>query len=971
MSNLFSKSTIQYTLVFMLIGWTLTLHAQTIAFTNYTTKEGLVSNTIYDIATDNYGFLWVATNYGISKFDGATFKNFTKRDGLPDNEILGFYNDSRGRMWLKSYNGLLAYIQDGMIHNAANTPFLRSLNLGSGISMIAEDKEGNVYFSTFEMRLTQINVENVAKDISHNFRSFKVLEDIEKNIYLIIRQSSGGHFVDLKNFQRVNFDTIPFGKIGYDEIGQVDHSIKSKLTNKRYNIQLDSTSRQFVTFHQGTYWKYSKNHPLTKCILKDKQLIDQIEISEIQANRTLIDKEDNLWFCSLENGLFKFNPQIKQQLSTDKITKKDKLTCMFKSKDHLYIGGAKGYIYSTSGDKLKTVVVPSKPLKEPNSDYTYEVKKIEQVSSGEIYVGTDYGIIEYDSNFAMKAIRAFSLKAFTIDEDDIYISHCCATVKMNRHDFSSAEQITFTKTYNNFVTNDKSLWIGSNEGLILLKNGNPEKSKDIILSESTSISVSNINALSNENVLVGTYGNGLFIVDKNGHKLNEITYDSGLPSDFINHIFIDQDDYVWLSSNNGISKLKIDGAAVSSIENYTKDIGFFSNIILQSKVENQSLFALSPEGLVEIDLTKLNNNSPSSPIAFLDHILINGQATIKDKLSNLEYFENDIEFQYAAASMNHAENLIFNYRLKGASPEWKRTKDKKIQYASLDPGKYQFEVFAELPNDFEKQKHVIKSIPFTIHPVWYKSYWFILSALFLGLGLIYFWVFSRFQAERKKHFAEMELAKLNQRALLTEMNPHFINNCLSSIQNFILIGDKREASNYLTKFAKLIRMILHYTKSEKISLAQEIEYLILYLELEQLRFSHKFEFNINLQVEESEQRKIHLPTMLIQPLLENAITHGFDFSNKDPKSIQVNISKSANYLKCFVLDNGIGLTQSSKKKKMHSSGIALKNIKSRIQFIKKEFPNTNFDIKELKDESKSTKGTSVEIIIPITINQIK
>jgi len=93
-------------------------YTQSPSFKNYTTKDGLPSNTIYEIKIDKDNYLWIATNYGISKFDGHSFRTFNKKDGLTDNEIFGFFTDSKDRMWLRTFNGSLCYYKNGIFHKS-------------------------------------------------------------------------------------------------------------------------------------------------------------------------------------------------------------------------------------------------------------------------------------------------------------------------------------------------------------------------------------------------------------------------------------------------------------------------------------------------------------------------------------------------------------------------------------------------------------------------------------------------------------------------------------------------------------------------------------------------------------------------------------------------------------------------------------------------------------------------------------
>src|SRR4030065_2572803 len=125
-----------------------TLLAQIPGLTQFTTNNGLPSNTIYDIVQDENGFIWFATDYGISKFDGLSFKNFTVTDGLPGNEILAFYKDSKNRIWMTSFNGNIGFIQNGRFYNKDNLAFLNKLQFTKFVDDIFEDSKGKIWFCT-------------------------------------------------------------------------------------------------------------------------------------------------------------------------------------------------------------------------------------------------------------------------------------------------------------------------------------------------------------------------------------------------------------------------------------------------------------------------------------------------------------------------------------------------------------------------------------------------------------------------------------------------------------------------------------------------------------------------------------------------------------------------------------------------------------------------------------------------------
>ncbi len=213
-------------------------------------------------------------------------------------------------------------------------------------------------------------------------------------------------------------------------------------------------------------------------------------------------------------------------------------------------------------------------------------------------------------------------------------------------------------------------------------------------------------------------------------------------------------------------------------------------------------------------------------------------------------------------------------------------------------------------------------------------------------------------------------SELEMQALRAQMNPHFIFNALASINNFILKKDQEQASIYLIKFSKLIRLILENSTLPLISLEQELEALKLYIELEALRFQYQFDFEIILS-DELDTTSIKVPPLILQPFVENAIHHGLMPKNA-PGNLKVVISEKENTLLLNIEDDGIGrlssdlLKANSNHRKHKSMGMQVTS--ERIGFLNKEHTeNSNITIKDLTDDEGNGSGTVISIQIPVII----
>jgi hypothetical protein len=210
-----------------------------------------------------------------------------------------------------------------------------------------------------------------------------------------------------------------------------------------------------------------------------------------------------------------------------------------------------------------------------------------------------------------------------------------------------------------------------------------------------------------------------------------------------------------------------------------------------------------------------------------------------------------------------------------------------------------------------------------------------------------------------------QVARLEMQALRAQMNPHFIFNCLSSINWLIMEGNNEAASDYLNRFSRLIRMVLKNSGKTTISLADELSMLKLYLKMEGLRFDHSFQYEIN-HPEDLDLHGFSVPPLLLQPFCENAIWHGLLNKNGDRK-LKINIAKHKEDLYCTITDNGIGRKLSRKTVPEKLSGhesMGLKLTSERLAlFNEQENSKTLFEMEDLISDNGESAGTKVMIRI--------
>ena len=224
------------------------------------------------------------------------------------------------------------------------------------------------------------------------------------------------------------------------------------------------------------------------------------------------------------------------------------------------------------------------------------------------------------------------------------------------------------------------------------------------------------------------------------------------------------------------------------------------------------------------------------------------------------------------------------------------------------------------------------------------------------------------ESEKTKAELQQQTTELEMQTLRAQMNPHFIFNSLNSINRFILQNNKEQASEYLTKFSKLVRLILQNSQAALIILESELESLRLYLELESLRFDHHFEYKINVE-EELDVAVLKVPPLIIQPYAENAIWHGL-MHKMENGHLEIKLfQENDDVLCCKITDDGIGRNKSAELKTRSTSTHNLMGMRAtadRMAILQqKQQLNTTIEITDLELPDGSAGGTEVLLKIPV------
>ena len=214
---------------------------------------------------------------------------------------------------------------------------------------------------------------------------------------------------------------------------------------------------------------------------------------------------------------------------------------------------------------------------------------------------------------------------------------------------------------------------------------------------------------------------------------------------------------------------------------------------------------------------------------------------------------------------------------------------------------------------------------------------------------------------------EKKLLSLEQTMLRSQMNPHFLFNSLNSIKLYIINNEKKNAVHYLNKFSKLVRKILEASSLKEISLADELETVELYMNIENIRFSNEINFSIVIS-DNIDVNTVKIPSLILQPFLENALWHGLS-SKEGEKNIQLRISRqNERFINIAIIDNGVGREASEKIKEakvLKRKSIGIDITKERLANFSKDYQNSfTINFEDLYDEARQAIGTQVNLHIP-------
>lgn len=987
-----TKTPYLQTLLFYLLPLLAAAQSPHPAFRHYTTADGLPSPEVFEVIQDRRGYLWFGTDHGVSRFNGYEFENFGAEEGLRDNVIFYLQEDVRGRIWMVSMNERLYYYDyalDSILTYEHNDLLQQHVKEQTGTLGFYVDSLGAVYRSLALQGVLRIDPDG----------AFALLPDESWEGPIII-EAGGQYFFSGKKFSHDEYrKNIPFAY--YDETGLKKSLLENKFQThslpQPYFLALSDKhlllycNNYFYALEEGTL-QWARPDPdfqivsglqdpkgpiylggLRKGlrIYQNEEALRKNTFTNLLPGYTvshiLKDRQGGFWLTTTENGVF-YLPQLAYNVydASSGLPDDNIVSLAIRHPDSVWVATRNGSVALIDRAKERIHL-----LDRPWGNT--QVFELKYGPEGVLWMATSKGTYKYGPDGRTRQLPLPPALGYTTgivfskkNSDRHFLLHSKGFIKTDRSQrnvFSNSSELDFGKRLNAlFEDSAGRVWIGTPDGLLELQNDSTLV--PVTRHPNMSLRIEAIAELPDSTLVLGTKGAGLLLWKDDSFR--EMGMQQGLVSGMIETLHIDDAQNIWVGTFEGISRVSPDG----SVENYTIKDGLPSNEIMAIDSYDKRVWAATRQGLVEI----IPKTSTPAPRPLLEEIQVNNAPYQRENMQKLPYTENNIQLTFLAVDYTQDGKIGYRYRLQPEAP-WNFSRNRTINYAALEWGQYQFEVQAQSKDgDWSPSTY----LSFSIRPPFWLTGWFwgLIVLVISAVSYLFYQnrlhiyrqelAFRQLQLEREKEktATEKSISQLQASALRAQMNPHFIYNCLNSIQSFIATGNKTQASRYLARFAKLVRGALNASLNHRISLEEETTMLENYLALEQMRFDHRFTYQVRVE-DPVDPFETTLPPLLVQPFVENAILHGLTDKEKEGH-IEIRFQRPNGRLQVTITDNGIGISTSQRRKKKRPSlhkSVGMTLTRRRLHLLDRSRNDEAVKIVELKDEKGAVLGTQVVIEI--------
>ena len=940
-------------------------------------SKSLSSNKISSILQDSKNRIWIGTkDQGLNLWNTKTntfkhFKNDPKNPkSISSNNISKIYEDKDGDMWIGLWSGIgfNKFTPD-------NEKFTRyAIHKNSHefdwYNDILEDSRGNLWlgvwggngFQRFDKKTEKFLTHYNSRHIPINLLINNIIYDGADNLFIQtdlpiihIYNPKSKLFTAYVSPTRFLMDTISY------KYASADLPLHP---NKTFSIVTNSKGLTLIASDAGLM-----------AYQASKRAFSKIDTKGLIPNNLIYNQKQNAFYAFAENKILKLSDQLKV-VSINPIPIKfgelGKLEMKCGENGNIWVLSEKG-VFQFSPENNNWEEIDFGDL-----EYTFEKTKIMPVN-GEVFISSNKGLWRADINDISKhrQIEVSGDSHFLnninylskFDNDNLVVVsvYGIGILNLNTNEIEYID-IKYTPSdfgfnVNGAVAINNKLFLSSSRDVFELDlNLKKKQLKKINQRDKLMVSSRLTTCLSEDNIgniWIGTTNKGLNRLNTKTEVFNHYLMNDAstfTPENEIICIHPESENTIWLGTDKGLYslntlsenfKLHSENWGVNRIESILSIsdsilwLGTDKGLIRYNTYTLKHQIFLESDGLPTLSFNKgaylLNNGqvimaTDLGIITFDPDKLIISNSTQKTEITafnlfdepfnlniqsgdtiDLSYKNNFFSIDFSTMNFNAPNSGQYSYNISGMGEKWISTNTASANFTNLPAGEYIFKVCQKGNENNEEYQ---AKLAIHISPPFWKTVWFwVLNFILIGGVAVIFLI---------GYIRQIKISERNtlleQKLLTSQMNPHFVFNSLSAIQSFIYKNEAEVAGNYLSDFSSLMRLILENSRSEMISLENEIKTLHLYINLQQLRFSNKFDYNITIDPK-LDIKAISIPPMLAQPFIENSIEHGImHLKNKGNISIHFGLKQQS--ITIEVIDDGIGLKQSkfiNLKRETHTS----------------------------------------------------
>lgn len=948
--------------------------AQQFVCQNINFTKGLSGNSVWGITQDNQGYIWMATSGGVDRFDGNNFRFISGKNGLTASEAMDFFNNPvTGDVYVQMYAGKLSVIKNSEPDTSLQKNISRFYSKRQLVNITVNARQKSLFIYTDNFVWETDFGFNIIKSfpLAQKQGQIMLLFYRNKARYALLRTDNAelvlcrqvmNGFEEMESFIGVEAPVMKYNTVKsnscllFDSRNRI-YAFDFESLRLTAIAQAEAEISGLLIDRDSLLW-YGKNDGVHWLDLKDRSSGGKLLKGHIIGN-IFEDRFRQIWISTITNGVYLISQKrIHSNNLSDFMNKPQTVHSFFKNDKYS--------IYGFTNNSFAWIHKGKTEFRRFSSREIFN-RVINILSTDRLpLLAHDFGV--FDLNTMKNVINGVGIKQFKPSGKNMYTSaglHGLITYQHLADAFIPSDTLVTGKVLVFENLGDTASIYYAPHGQFIL-DYRTRREWPVLFHGGQVAGVSAY--YQKHHVLYAIADNGI-IYELRGRTLWPVLSGLFSENESLRKLFIDDAGDLHVISDRsyvllkGYSRGNRNNKVVLNYKN-----GLSHTLINDLFVRSDTVYIAGNAGVSSFRKTDIVNRFPERVI-FTQVSCGTSRFVKPEPYFSMGKNQSDLKIEYHTIDFNFPEQIFYEYRLmrNGEERSWSRTVNNSILFSDLQSGDYTFQILAFNPSN-RRQATKLSELRFSKEPLLLENPLALACIYLLSLASAvwtgHFLMRRKARIDKKNQEVRQRITQLELLALRSQLDPHFIFNALNSIKDFIRKNDSTRSQKYLDDFSMLMRITLDKSKNRNILLSEEVNYLSKYLSIEQLRFNYRFTYSIYSDQVPAEL--IFIPSMMLQPFLENAIRHGLIGSLDYEGRVEVHFEMpDENYLRCLITDNGKGLAYGKEDtvKGVH----ALHIIKDRIKLYNdSKSLKISFEIYNRRD---GKAGVCVDILLPILYHE--